>query len=308
MKVTIIGGGGRVGSCAAFALQCAGLVAEIQILDANKDMAEGEALDLLHGCAFAGDQRIYAGDYSRVADTDIFVITAGLRRKPDESRLDLINRNVVLFVQILDTIKAAGLRKDAQVFVVSNPVDILTQLGVQRLGLPWQQVYGLGTMLDTTRFSSFIAADLKLAPSQVKALILGEHGDSMLPVWSSATVNGLPLAGIPECNPGFQNAIFERTKGSGAEVIKRKGGAGWAVGIAIREVIHAVLLDKNSLLPVSSLIQGAYGIRDVCLSVPSVVGRRGVEKHQEIKLWPKEQAALQQSARALQDTFSKVKV
>ena len=308
MKVTIIGGGGRVGSCAAFALQCAGLVAEIQILDANKDLAEGEALDLLHGSAFAGDQKIYSGDYARAADTDLFLITAGLRRKPDESRLDLINRNVVLFVQILDSIKSAGFRKDAQVFVVSNPVDILTQLAVQRLGLPWQQVYGLGTMLDTSRFSSFIADELRLAPTQVKALILGEHGDSMLPIWSSATVNGLPLTGLPECTPGFQNTIFERTKGSGAEVIKRKGGAGWAVGIAIRDVIHAVLLNKKALLPVSSLVQGPYDIRDICLSVPSVVGRRGVEKHVEIKLWPKEIMGLQTSAKALKDTLAKVKV
>ena len=162
MKVTIIGGGGRVGSCAAFALQCAGLVAEIQILDANKDMADGETLDLLHGSAFCGDQKIYAGDYARAADSDLFLITAGLRRKPDESRLDLINRNVALFVQVLDSIKSAGMRKDAHVFVVSNPVDILTQLAVQRCGLPWQQVYGLGTMLDTSRFSSLIADELKL--------------------------------------------------------------------------------------------------------------------------------------------------
>lgn len=308
MKVTIIGGGGRVGSCAAFALQCGGLVAEIQILDANQEMAEGEALDLLHGSAFAGDQKIYAGDYARAADSDIFLITAGLRRKADESRLDLINRNVALFTQILESIKSAGLRKDAHVFVVSNPVDILTRLAVQRLGLPWQQVYGLGTMLDTSRFSSFIAEELKLAPTQVKALILGEHGDSMLPVWSSATVNGLPLAGLAECTPGFQNAVFERTRGSGAEVIKKKGGAGWAVGIAIRDVIHAVLLNKKALLPVSSLISGAYGIRDICLSVPSVVGRQGVEKHVEIKLWPKEQMALQQSAKALKETLGKVGV
>src|SRR5437588_3561762 len=278
MKVTIIGGGGRVGSCAAFALQCGGLVAEIQLLDANKEMAEGEALDLLHGSALAGDHRICAGDYGRAADSDIFLITAGLRRKPDESRLDLINRNVTLFVQILESMKSAGLRKDAHVFVVSNPVDILTQLAVQKLGLPWQQVYGLGTMLDTSRFSSFIADELKLAPTQVKALILGEHGDSMVPIWSSAAVNGLPLAGVPECTPGFQNTIFERTKGSGAEVIKKKGGAGWAVGIAIREVIHAVLLNKHALLPVSSFVQGAYGIREVCLSVPSIVGRAGVER------------------------------
>src|SRR3954463_877105 len=307
MKVTIIGGGGRVGSCAAFALQCGGLVAEMQLIDANKETAEGEALDLLHGSAFAGDQKIYAGDYSRAADSDVFLITAGLRRKPDESRLDLINRNVALFVGILDSIKAAGFKKDAQVFVVSNPVDILTQLAVQRLGLPWQQVYGLGTMLDTSRFSSFIAEELKLAPTQVKALILGEHGDSMLPVWSSATVNGLPLTGLPECSPGFQNAVFERTKGSGAEVIKKKGGAGWAVGIAIRDVIHAVLLNKKALLPVSSLVQGAYDIRDICLSVPSVVGRSGIEKQVEIKLWPKELMALQASSRALKDTLAKVK-
>src|SRR5882672_6106253 len=308
MKITIIGGGGRVGSCAAFALQCAGLVAEIQLLDANKDLADGEALDLLHGSAFAGDQRIYSGDYARAADSDIFLITAGLRRKPDESRLDLINRNVALFVGILDSIKSAGLKKDAHVFVVSNPVDILTQLAVQRLGLPWPQVYGLGTMLDTSRFSSFIAEELKLAPTQVKALILGEHGDSMLPIWSSATVNGFLLTGLPECSPGFQNAVFERTKNSGAEVLKKKGGAGWAVGIAIRDVIHSVLLNKKALLPVSSLVQNAYDVRDICLSVPTVVSRKGIEKHMEVKLWPKEQTALQQSAKALRDTLGKVRI
>jgi len=306
MKVTVIGGGGRVGSCAAFALQCSGLVSSIQILDANQELAEGETLDLLHGTAFAGDQRIYSGDYTRAADSSLFLITAGLRRKPDESRLDLINRNVALFVQILDSIKTAGFRKDAHVFVVSNPVDILTQLAVRKLGLPWQQVYGLGTMLDTCRFSSFIAEELKLAPTQVKALILGEHGDSMLPIWSSAAVNGLPLTGLPECGPSFQANVFERTKGSGAEVIKKKGGAGWAVAIAIRDVIHAVLLNKQSLLPISSLVNGPYGIRDVCLSVPAVMTRKGIEKHVEIKLWPKELSGLQQSAKALQDTLSKV--
>jgi L-lactate dehydrogenase len=308
MKVTIIGGGGRVGSCAAFALQCGGLVAEIQILDANRDLAEGEALDLLHGSALAGDQRIYAGNYARARDSDLFLITAGLRRKPEESRLDLINRNVELFLSIIDALQAAGLRKDAHIFVVSNPVDILTHLALRRTGLPWHQVYGLGTMLDTSRFSSLIAQDLKLAPSQVKALILGEHGDSMVPIWSSAAVNGLPLAGWPDCTPAFQNALFERTKGSGAEVIKRKGGAGWAVGIAIRDVVHAVLLDKKALLPVSSLVQGAYDVRDVCFSVPSVVGRNGVESHVQIKLWPKELAALQASAKALRDTLAKVGV
>lgn len=307
MKVTIIGGGGRVGSNAAFALQCGGVVAEIQLLDANAELAAGEALDLLHGTASTADQRIYAGDYARAADSDIFLITAGLRRKPDESRLDLINRNVALFEQILASIQAAGFRRDALVFVVSNPVDILTQLAVVRLGLPWSQVIGLGTMLDTARFRSLIADALQLPPTQVKALILGEHGDSMVPIWSSATAAGLPLDKMPGVTPAFQTQLFDRTKGSGAEVIRRKGGAGWAVAVTIAEVVHCIALDQRRILPVSSLQQGRYGLRDVALSIPTVVGRAGVLAQLEIPLWPKEQQALLASARALQDTWSKVK-
>lgn len=307
MKVTIIGGGGRVGACAAFALQCGGVVREIQILDANQAMAEGEALDLLHGASMSSDQRIYAGDYARAADSDMFLITAGLRRKPDESRLDLINRNVALFVQILESIRTAGARQDAIAFVVSNPVDILTHLATEQLPLPWQQVIGLGTMLDTARFCSLIADEFKLAPTQVKALMLAEHGDTMVPIWSSASINGLPLAGTPECNTGTQNRLVERTRGSGAEVISRKGGAGWAVAVAIREVIHCVALDQQRLLPVSSLQQGAYGVRNICLSVPTVIGRRGVIDQVEIDLWPKEKMGLQNSAKALQSTLAKVR-
>jgi L-lactate dehydrogenase len=307
MKISIIGGGGRVGSNAAFALQCAGIVSEIQILDANVDLAEGEALDLLHGASSIADQRIYAGDYARAKDSDVFVITAGLRRKPDESRLDLINRNVALFSGILTSLKAAGMRKDAIVFVVSNPVDILTQLAHAQLDLPWSQVLGLGTMLDTARFRSLLAAELKVAPTQVKALILGEHGDTMFPVWSAATYAGLPLAKVAGCTPTFQAQIFERTKGSGAEVIRRKGGAGWAVGLTIAEVIHAIAHDKRQVLPVSTVQQGAYGLRGTAISVPTVVGRAGALGHVEVELWPKELQALQASARALNDTFAKVK-
>jgi L-lactate dehydrogenase len=306
MKVSIIGGGGRVGSNAAFALQCAGLVAEIQILDANADLAEGEALDLMHGSSTVGGARIYAGDYARAKDSDIFVITAGLRRKPDESRLDLINRNVSLFAGILESIKAAGLKKDALVFVVSNPVDILTQLAAAKLNLPWQQVLGLGTMLDTARFRSLIAQELKLAPTQVTALILGEHGDTMFPVWSSAAYAGLPLVKVAGCTPTFQSQIFERTKGSGAEVIRRKGGAGWAVGLTIAEVVHAIVLDRKQVLPVSTVQQGAYGLRNVAISVPTIVGRAGALAHVEVELWPKEAQALQSSARALQETYARV--
>lgn len=306
MKATIIGGGGRVGSCAAFNLQCAGLFSEIQLIDANEAMAEGEALDLLHGSAFSSDQKIYAGDYERAADTDVFIITAGLRRQPDESRLDLINRNVSLFRQILDSIQRGGYSSDALIFVVSNPVDILTHLAQETLSLPWSQVIGLGTQLDTARFSSLIADELQLAPTQVKALILGEHGDSMVPIWSSATVNGLPLEGLPGIDHTFQNRLFKRTQGSGAEVISRKGGAGWAVAQAITDTCKAIVGNEQRLLPVSSLQQGCYGIRDICLSVPTVLGRQGVLSHQEIKLWPREQLGLQNSAKALKTTLSKV--
>lgn len=306
MKATIIGGGGRVGSNAAFALQCAGVVSEIQILDANADLAAGEALDLLHGSATVGGQLIYAGDYARAADSDIFIITAGLRRKPDESRLDLINRNVALFLQILASIQQAGFRKDALFFVVSNPVDILTQLAAAKLGLPWQQVIGLGTMLDTSRFRSLIAAELKLNPAQVTALILGEHGDTMIPIWSSAAYAGLPLDKVKGCTSTFQTQIFERTKTSGAEVIRRKGGAGWAVGLTIAEVVHAIVLDKQVVLPVSTIQQGAYSLRNVAISVPTVVGRQGALAHLEVELWPKELQGLQSSARALQETYAKV--
>ncbi|NBD37715.1 MAG: lactate dehydrogenase [Verrucomicrobia bacterium] len=308
MKVTIIGGGGRVGVNAAFALQCGGIVAEMQLLDANTELAGGEALDLLHGASSLADQRIYAGDYQRARDTDIFVITAGLRRKPDESRLDLINRNVALFQQILDDIRAAGHKEGARFFIVSNPVDILTEMATEALAVPARQVFGLGTMLDTARFRSLIAQELNLAPTQVKALILGEHGDSMLPVWSSATVGGFPLTGLPQLNPSLQKKLFERTKSSGAEVIRRKGGAGWAVGATIAEVVHAVVLDSRRLLPVSSHQAGkAYGIRDISLSVPTVVGREGVHEHVEIDLWPKEKQALAASARALKETLAKVR-
>jgi L-lactate dehydrogenase len=307
MKVSIIGGGGRVGSCAAFALQCSGIVKEIVLLDANQAAAEGEALDLLHGAAFCADQNIRAGTYPDCATADLICITAGLRRKPDESRLDLINRNVTLFRGIIAQLKEAGLRKDAIIFVVSNPVDILTQLALEDTGLPAAQVIGLGTMLDTSRFCSLIASTLNLPPTQVRAMILGEHGDTMVPIWSSATLDGFPLVKFPGATPTFQGQIFERTQKSGAEVISRKGGAGYAVGVTIREVIDCIALDRRRVLPVSSQIKGAYGIRDICISVPTVMGRAGVVQHVELELWPKELQGLQASAKALKETRAKVK-
>lgn len=306
MKVSIIGGGGMVGSCAAYALQCGGIVREIALLDANEELAAGQALDLMHGGPSVADQRIVSGGYDQIPDSDLICITAGLRRKPEESRLDLINRNTDLFVQILDSIKQAGPKPSAIVLVVSNPVDILTYVAAQRLELPVDQVIGLGTQLDTIRFCSLIAEELGAPPTQTRGLILGEHGESMVPIWSSATVAGLPLEKYPGWNPSLANQLFTRTRGSGAEVIKRKGGAGFAVGIAIRDCIEAVALDRRCVLPISSVQSGCYGIRDVALSVPTVLGRQGVVERHEIDLWPKEVQGIRVSAGSLRKTLDVV--
>lgn len=304
IKVAIIGGGGRVGSNAAFALQCAGIVREIALIDVNADLAAGEALDLVHGASLVADQVITAGDTRIAADADVVCITAGSRRKPDESRLDLINRNVSIFRGILDDLRNAGLRRDAIIFVVSNPVDVLTRLAIEHLSWPAQQVIGLGTVLDTARFCSMIAQAKGFPATQVKALILGEHGDTMTPIWSSAALGGVPL--IKLLSVSEQNDLFKRTQGSGAEVIKRKGGAGYAVGISIAEVIHAIALDRRRILPVSTQLAGEYGVRNTCMSVPTVVGRAGVLNRLEVELWPKELTGLQASARALDETWNKL--
>ncbi len=307
MKVGIIGGGGIVGSSAGFALQLGGIVHEIVIVDANADLADGQALDMLHGTAAIADQVIHAGGYEAIVDADVICITAGLRRKPDESRLALINRNVELFGSILASIKSKGLRSDAIVLVVSNPVDILTHYAEKELGLPKGHVIGLGTLLDTLRFRSLLAMNLKAASTQVSAIIIGEHGDSMVPVWSSASIAGLPLEKYPGYTPQLGADVFQRAKTSGAEMIKKKTGAGFAVGVSIAEVIHAIALDRKRVLPVSTVLTGAYGLRNVAISVPTVVGRRGAEQIIEIDLWPKELQALKRSASVLQETVAATK-
>jgi L-lactate dehydrogenase len=269
-------------------------------------MAKGQALDLVHGAALIADQRISAGTMEDVASSDIVVVTAGLRRKPDESRLDLINRNVDLFLSLLDQMQKGGLREKSYLVVVSNPVDVLTYLAVQRSGLPWQRVIGLGTQLDTARFRGYLARRLKVPPTQVNAIILGEHGDSMVPIWSSATIAGLPLDQWPGFGPAVQKEVFEDTKTAGATMIKLKGGSGFAVGLSIRELVHALAQDTRRILPVSTLQQGLYGVRDVCLSIPTVIGCGGARQQVELLLSPKERTALQQSATVLRQTIDQV--
>lgn len=306
MKVSVIGGGGRVGSNTLYALQLGGVAKELAVIDIARELAEGEALDLRHGAALSASQRIVAGGTEAAEGSDIVIITAGLRRKPDESRLELINRNVSLFRGILQELKSVSLPEHAILLVVSNPVDILTYIAVKEFTLPAQQVIGLGTVLDTTRFRSLLAEQFGIAATDVKALILGEHGDSMVPIWSTATANGVPLQSLPNYSPQKVQEVFEFTKKSGAEVIRLKGGAGYAVGIAIREVVHAILLDTQQILPVSTLQTGLYGIEDVCLSVPTVVGRRGVVAQIEMALAEEELEALRRSAQVLKETLAQV--
>jgi L-lactate dehydrogenase len=307
MKVAIIGGGGRVGSDAAYALQFGGIVREIALVDMNADMAAGEALDLRHGAALTSNQTFTsAGDYSVVDGADCVVITAGLRRKPDESRLELINRNVSLFRGILDSLRSVKLASGATILVVSNPVDILTHLAANSGIVAPGHTLGLGTVLDTCRFRSLLADSFKVNALDVKAVILGEHGDSMVPIMSSATINGVPLKSIPGVTDESLAAVIDYTRKSGAEVIRLKGGAGRAVGVSIRSVVEAIALNSEAVLPVSSPQSGALGIADISLSLPTVVGRVGVMKVMEPSVDAAEREGLIKSAQALKEVYGQI--
>jgi L-lactate dehydrogenase len=306
MKISIIGGAGRVGATAAFALQVAGVGREIALIDVARDQAEGEALDLRHGASLAASQVITAGDYAAAEGSDVVVITAGLRRRPDESRLDLINRNVALFRQILKDVSACRLASDAIIFVVANPVDVLTYLACKEASYPADRVIGLGTVLDTARFRSFLGEHFQLNPLQVEALILGEHGDSMVPIWSSATVNGIPLRSLPGYSEEAMAGVFAQTQKSGADVIRLKGGAAYAVALSILEVVRAIDGDTRAVLPVSTLQAGALGVSDVCLSLPTIIGKAGVVQVVEPAVAEAEREALRHSAQVLQQTIANV--
>lgn len=306
MKVSIIGGGGRVGSDAAYALQLGGIVTSIALVDMNQEMAAGEALDIRHGSALTSSQTITSGSYEQVEGSDCVVITAGLRRKPDETRLELTNRNVGLFKSILDEVKKVKLNPGATMLVVSNPVDILTELAVQSGIVPEHSVLGLGTVLDTCRFRSLLADHFKVGARDVNALILGEHGDSMVPILSSATIGGVSLASISGYSAEAVQGVFDFTKKSGAEVIRLKGGAGRAVGISIKEVVETVALGRGSILPVSSHQSGKAGIKDISLSLPTRVGRNGVMEVLEPAVSPAELEGLHKSAESLKNVLKDI--
>jgi L-lactate dehydrogenase len=304
-KVTIIGGAGRVGSNSAYALQLGRSCSEIALVDVAAEAAAGEALDLTHGRAAVGGPRIVAGDVSAAAGSDIVVITAGLRRKPDESRLELIARNAALFRDLVQGVEQVPLADDAILLVVTNPVDVLTFLAGTELGWPRGRTLGLGTVLDTQRFLSLLGERLGLDPSRLTGFVLGEHGDSMAPAFSTLRCDGQPITALPGYSPRALQEAFAATRGAGAEMLRLKGGAGYAVGLAVRQVVEAILGDTAAVLPVSTIHAGdEYG--EVAFSLPTRVGRRGALGFADVPLTEEERRAVRASAEVLKATIAKL--
>jgi L-lactate dehydrogenase len=302
-KVTIIGSAGRVGSNTAYALQLGACCSEIALLDVAADAARGEALDLTHGrAAIMAGPSIEAGGYDAIAGSDIVIITAGLRRRPEESRLQLVERNTALFRQILSDVREASLPSDAILLVVTNPVDVLTYVAATELGWESHRVIGLGTVLDTLRVRSVLGRRLGIDPAKVEAQILGEHGDSMVAAFSLLAYEGVPLSSLAEYSQEAADEAFGATRSAGAECLRLKGGAGYAVGLAVRQVVMAILGDAGEVLPVSTLHRSGE-FAGVALSLPTRVGRRGVLEVLTPKLSEDERKGLLHSAEVLRQTL-----
>ena len=305
-KLAVIGCG-FVGSASAFALMQSGLFSEMVLIDANRARAEGEALDISHGLPFAKPMKIYAGDYPDLADASLIVVTAGAGQKPGETRLDLVKKNVAIFRSIIPSITQYN--KDAILLIVANPVDILTYAAAKLSGFPENRVFGTGTVLDTARLKYLLGEHLQVDSRAVHAFILGEHGDSEIVAWSSANVSGLPLHNFCEMRGYFDHDAAMETlaagvKNSAYEIIDKKGATYYGIAMSVRRVCEAIVRDEKSILPVSSVQHGSYGIQDVALSLPAVVGKDGVETIVPIALSQEEIAALQASAQTLKDVLS----
>lgn len=303
-KVAIIGCG-FVGSASAFALMESGLFSEMVLIDVDADRAEGEALDISHGTAFASPIDIYAGTYDDIADAGIVIITAGVGQKPGETRIDLVNKNVAIFKDILGEIRARDF--SGILLVVSNPVDILAYVSVKLSGLPECRVIGSGTVLDTGRLKHIIGEHLGVDPRNVHARILGEHGDSELIAWSSAHVAGIPLEDFYNMRiedgsyDKFRRETTELVRNSAYEIIKKKHATYYGIAMAVRRICSAIVRDEKSVLSVSNYMQGEYGISDIALSTPCVVGADGIEVRMPPSLNYREQEQMKASAQTLQD-------
>ena len=295
-------GCGFVGSASVFALMQSGLFSEIVLIDADKDKAEGEAMDISHGVPFARPAKIYAGDYSDLSDAAIVIASAGAGQKPGETRLDLVNKNVAIFKSIIPQIKDSGF--DGILLIVANPVDILTQVAQKLSGLPKEHVIGSGTVLDTARLKYQLGEHLGVDSRSVHAFIVGEHGDSEVVVWSSATVSGVELSRFCEMRGHYQHRenteeIAEKVKNSAYEIINKKHATYYGIAMAVRRICEVIMCNEKSILPVSHMMHGQYELDDVVLSMPVIVGADGVEADIPIELNGEEALKLKASADAL---------
>ena len=305
-KVAVIGCG-FVGATSAFSLIQTGLFSEMVLIDANHQKAEGEARDLSHGRDYLTPMNIYAGGYDDIVDAGLIVITAGANQKPNETRLDLVKKNVAIFKSIIPEIKNRNC--EGILMIVSNPVDILTYVTLKLSGFPAHRVIGSGTVLDTARLKYVLGRHLQVDPRDVHAYIIGEHGDSELAVWSGAQVAGIHINHFCELRGHFNHQeamerLAQQVRDSAYEIIERKGATYYGVAVAVKRIATAIVKNEHAVLPISSLMQGEFGLNDICLSIPTVVGSQGVEKVVDIYLNNEENEKLQESAKALKEVLN----
>lgn len=303
MKVAIIGAG-NVGSTLAYTLLLHDTAHRVSLIDVNRDKAEGEALDIAHGASYLDNAEIRAEGYEGVVDADVIVITAGRGRKPGESRLDLARGNVAILEQVLAGI--APHYHGAVVIVVSNPMDVLTYVTVKRLQALPTRVIGSGTSLDSSRFRYLLGQEFAIDARNIHAYVIGEHGDSSVPVWSMASLGQIPLTryappGRAPLDEAARRRIHQAVVTAGKEVIQRKGATFYAVALSVARIVEAILDDEKSVLTVSSYIASFEGVSDVCLSLPAVVGREGIREVLPIVLDDTERGQLVASAATLKD-------
>jgi len=309
MNIVGLIGTGMVGASFAYALMQHGVANELVLIDADTQRAEGEMMDLNHGLPFVRPMRILAGDYSDLADADVIVICAGLGQRPGQTRLELLQTNARLFQSIVPQITAVN--QDAILVVASNPVDILTQIAAQIVGLDRNRVFGSGTMLDTARLRYMLGMHYGVDSRSVHAYIVGEHGDSELALWSMANIAGIRLADFVGANgqgydPAALDRIFDQTRNAAYEIIRRKRASYYAIGLGLLSIVEAVLRDQHTVMTVSSPLSGQYGIEGISVSLPAIVGRRGVEEVLTLPLSEPELEAFRRSAQTLKDRLDEL--
>ena len=306
VKKAVIIGCGFVGSSTAFALMQKALFNEIVLIDYNKAKAEGEAWDISHGIAYSHPMDIHAGDYDEVKDAAVIIITAGAAQKPGETRLDLIHKNVAIMRSIIQNINKVGC--EGILLIVANPVDILTHVALKESGLPKNRVFGSGTVLDTARLKYEISRNLEVDAKNVHGVIIGEHGDSEVPVWSITNISGIPIKQFAEIR-GYHDheeamqRVYEGVRDSAYRIIERKGATYYGVAMAVTHICECIVRDRRMMLPVSVELDGTYGLSGLALAIPSLVGKNGVEQILELPIDEDEKAKLYKSAKQLKEVI-----